>query len=136
MNDTLRCWKRAVSYEIGEKDEVLTFNGEPFTRQAPTPLEKSNGEICLKMLYIERKYKVQSAGLGKVCYDYKTENLDLKFDELIFEDEICVAVYHDGLIFLLSDGEDHCTEKYLGEMPTGPDQSVLFYDYYYLRVRE
>ena len=61
--------------------------------------------------------------------------LKIGFEELIFEGGKCIGVYHDELIFLIYHEKTYHQKKYLGEMITGPDQAVDFYDYCYLRCK-
>lgn len=133
--ENLTCWKLADA-SMSESD-TLKIGDRLYTRQAPTELEISNGTHGLEVLYIERKYKTQvcSPDHPRPYYDYKIEEQELRFEELIFEDERCIGVYHEGLVFMIYDERTYRQEKYLGEMPTGPDQSISFYDYYYLRAR-
>lgn len=133
--ENLICWKLADA-SMSESD-ALKIGDKLYTRQAPTELEIDNGSYALSVLYIERKYKTQvsSPDRPRPYYDYKSEEQPIRFDELIFEDERCIGVYHEGLVFMIYDESTYCREKYLGEMPTGPDQSISFYDYYYLRAR-
>ena len=130
------CWKSADP--SATEGEVLKIGDGVFTRVTPTALMLSNGKICLDVLYIERKYKTQvsTPDRPRPYYDYRIEEQTIPFDELVFnDDEICIGVYHEGLLFMIYDTSTHYREKYLGEMPTGPDQSISFYDYYYLRMR-
>lgn len=133
--ENLTCWKLADA-SVPESD-ALKIGDRLYTRQAPTELEISNGSHGLEVLYIERKYKTQvcSPDRPRPYYDYKIEEQELRFEELIFEDERCIGVYHEGLVFMIYDERTYRQEKYLGEMPTGPDQSISFYDYYCLRAR-
>ena len=134
MESNFKCWKTVDGSESAEQ-KVLQIDGEAYAFQNATEEEIQNGTFCLDNLYIERKYKTQVAGLGQVYYDMKSEMQELCFEELIFNGEICIGTYHDELVFLWNNEKTHYQEKYLGEMPTGPDQAITFYDYYYLRCK-
>ena len=136
MENDLKCWKPLDGGDADDR-EILRIGEEAYALFPPTELEIGNGRICLDHLYVERKYKTQVAGLGRVYYDMRSEVQEIPFEELIFrEDGICIGVYHDGLVFLIFNEKTYDQKKYLGEMPTGPDQSIEFYDYYYLRFKE
>ena len=134
MKRNFKCLKRSNGSD-GAGQTALTVDGEMYTLQDASEEEVKVGMLCLDKRYVERKYKTQVAGLGRVYYDMRSEMQELCFEELIFEGGECVGVYHDGLVFLFGDENTHYKEKYLGEMPTGPDQGIAFYDYYYLRFR-
>lgn len=136
MEREYKCWKTADEGDTA--GEVLIVDGKTYTHKAATELEIDNGGRCLAVLYVERKYKTQVCGPDhpRPYYDMRSEVHELRFEELIFnDDEICIGVYHEGLTFIIERTETHYQEKYLGEMPTGPDQAIEFYDYYYLRLR-
>jgi len=99
-----------------------------------TPEEIEAGKSSLDKWYVLRKYKKQVCGLhhNTPAYVFEMEDQELTFEELIFLKGECIGAYHDELIFLFDDKRTHYQEKYLGEMPTGPDQAIEFYDYYYL----
>lgn len=132
MENNFKCWKKVES-EV--KDNILRIDGEIYDLTEATEEEVENGNFCINNLYIERKYKTQVAGLGKVYYDMRSENLEIRFEELIFSGGKCIGIYHDGLVFLIYNEKTYYQEKYLGEMPTGPDSGIDFYDYYYLRCK-
>jgi len=134
MEGNFKCWKPFDGNEAVQS-KVLQIDREAYALQNATEEEVENGTACLDRWYIERKYKTQVAGLGQVYYDMKSEMRELCFEELIFNGGMCVGAYHDELIFLWSNEKTHYQEKYLGEMPTGPDQAITFYDYYYLRAK-
>ena len=134
MEGNFKCWKISNGNESAEQ-KILRIDADTYTVQDADAEEIGNGTYCIEKLYVERKYKTQVAGLGQVYYDMRSEMQELCFDELIFNGGICIGAYHDGLIFLIDNEKTHYQEKYLGEMPTGPDQSITFYDYYYLRFR-
>ena len=128
----LKCLKKANEGDT----EAMRIGENLYNLQDATEDEVEAGTLCLNKWYVERKYKTQVAGLGSVCYEMRSERQELRFDELIFNSGICIGAYHDGLIILFDDEKTHYQEKYLGEMPTAPDQSVTFYDYYYLRFKK
>lgn len=134
MKEELKCWKPINESETAQKN-FLYVDGAKYTLHSVSDGELENGKRCLEVMYVERKYKVQVAGLGQVYYEMRSENQELELKELIFKDGICIGAYHDELIFLWSDEKTHYQEKYLGEMPTGPDRAITFYDYYYLRYK-
>lgn len=134
MQTNLKCWKKAGEDPSDEKNSLQVGNEKYLLRDA-SDSEIALGKLCLEGWYVERKYKTQVAGLGRVYYEMRSDFCDLGFEELIFDGENFIGAYHDELIFLFDDAKTHYIEKYLGEMPTGADQSILFYDYYYLHSK-
>ena len=134
MGSNFRCLKPTNGIDDAEQ-AVVFLNGTAYTLQDAAEDEVRVGTYCLDKWYIERKYKTQVAGLGQVYYEMRSELQELCFEELIFCGGVCIGAYHDALVFLFDDEKTHDREKYLGEMPTGPDQGIAFYDYYYLHRR-
>ena len=132
MENNFKCWKEIDASNVTEQ-MVLSISGGTYALLPASKKDIEIGTPCLNWWYIEKKYKTQIAGLGQVYYDIKSEIQKLLFEELIFKGTECIGVYHDELIFIFDDNKTHYQEKYLGEMPTGPDQGIDFYDYYYLR---
>lgn len=135
MQNDFKCWKISEALSTDEQN-IIKIGKTDYSPQYADACEIKAGTRCLEKVYVERKYKTQVAGLGSVCYEMRSERQELRFDELIFNSGICIGAYHDGLIILFDDEKTHYQEKYLGEMPTAPDQSVTFYDYYYLRFKK
>ena len=134
MESNFKCWKIDDGSESAEQ-KVLRIAEETYALQDATEEEVGIGTRCLDCWYVERKYKTQVAGLGQVYYEMRSDVQELCYEELIFDAGMCIGAYHDELIFLWSNEKTHYQEKYLGEMPTGPDQAITFYDYYYLRCK-
>lgn len=134
MESVFKCWK-PVSEGDSTDERVIKIDGAAYTLQDATEEEIENGRFCLENLCIERQYKTQVAGLGRVYYDMRSEMPKIGFEELIFGDGKCIGVYHAELIFLIYHEKTHYQKKYLGEMITGPDRSVEFYDHFYLRCK-
>ena len=130
MENDLKCWKIT-----DEADAALCIGEEAYALQDATAEEAAVGTDCLEKWYAERQYKVQVAGLGSVYYEMRSEMQEFCFEELIFNNGECIGAYHDELVFLFDDEKTHYHKKYLGEMITGPDRSIEFYDYYYLHTR-
>ena len=102
------------------------------TKCDATPREIRAGMRCLEKWCVSRKYKKQVAGLhpGIPAYEIEMECHELAFEELIFMKGKCIGAYHDELVFLFDNEDTHHQEKYIGELPTGHDQSIEFIDYY------
>ncbi|MBQ8896681.1 MAG: hypothetical protein IJY88_07825 [Clostridia bacterium] len=102
-----------------------------------TEAEIEAGTRCLEKWYVLKKYKKQVAGLHRnvPAYIIEMEDHELSFEELIFMDGKCIGVYHDELVFLFDNKNTHHQEKYMGELPTGHDQSITFIDYYDLCIK-
>lgn len=123
--------------ERAETADALHIADSVYVPQDATEEEIKVGGRCLEQWLIERKYKTQicSPDRPRPYYDMVSEILPLRFEELIFDREKCIGVCRDGLVFIFEDKSTHYREKYLGEVPTSHDQSISFYDYYYLRVK-
>ena len=136
MRNSVKCWKTANEGDAKEQT-LLRIDGEIYALQDAIEEEIETGTHCLETWYVERKYKTQVCGPDhpRPYYDMKSERQELRFDELIFHRGVCIGAYHDGLLFLFEDPKTHYREKYLGEMPTGADQAITFYDYYYLYLK-
>ena len=134
MKSNFKCWKITDGSDVADQ-KVLMIDKESYALLPATEEEVTAGKLCLDRWYVERKYKTQTAGLGQVYYGMKSEIQELSFEELIFSNGECIGAYHDELVILFDNEKTHYREKYLGEMPTGPDQSISFYDYYYLRSK-
>lgn len=135
MEGNIKCRKIADESSIAEQ-MIIRIDKDAYALQNATEEEVKAGIRCLDKWYVERKYKTQVAGLGRVYYDMKSEMQELCFEELIFKGGECIGAYHDELVFLFDNEKTHYQKKYLGEMPTGPDQAIEFYDYYYLHFRD
>lgn len=134
MINNLVCLK-PISPSEASGDGALKIDGVFYAVSPATKRELECGSECLAAYFVERQYKTQVAGLGRVYYDMKSEAQELRFEELIFNGTECIGAYHDEMVFIFDDKATHYQQKYLGEMPTGPDQSISFYDYYYLRTK-
>ena len=129
----LKCLKKANEGDT----EAMRIGENLYNLQDATEDEVEAGTLCLNKWYVERKYKTQvcEPGRSSPYYDMRSENLEIRFEELIFSGGKCIGIYHDGLVFLIYNEKTYYQEKYLGEMPTGPDSGIDFYDYYYLRCK-
>ncbi|MBE6587560.1 MAG: hypothetical protein E7647_03995 [Ruminococcaceae bacterium] len=129
MEAIFKCWKITDESTTGIRIGTDAYASLPAAEE-----EIKAGALCLEKWYVERKYKTQvcTPDHPRPYYDIKSEIRSIRFEELIFKDSQCIGVCHDGLIMLFDDEKTHYREKYLGEMPTGHDQSITFYDYYYL----
>ena len=130
MENEYKCWKKAETDNNGEKS--LQVGEDTYTLQDATGKEIQLGLDCRNKWYVERKYKVQVAGLGQVYYEMRSEMQEIAFEELIFNHGQCIGAYHDGLVFLFDDEKTHYRQKYLGSVPISYDQEIDYYDYYYL----
>ena len=134
MERDFKCWRKVSgSNVVGQR--CFSIGTDAYVFQNATEEEAETGARCLNEWYVERRYKTQIAGLGRIYYDMRSEMQELHFEELIFNDGECIGAYHDEIVFLFNDEKTHYAEKYLGEMPTGPDQGIAFYDYYYLHSK-
>lgn len=134
MADNYRCWKLAQACDDNEQ-KVLCIGDKIYTLQDVTGKEIRLGTDCLCKWFMDRKYKTQVAGLGRVYYEIRSEFQNLSFEELIFSDGECIGVYHDELVFLFDDEKTRSQKKYLGSVPTGHDQEIDYYDYYDLKSK-
>ena len=130
-----KCWKAVA--DVDGAEAVLRIESDIYALREATADEVCVGRRCLENWYLLRKYKTQvcSPDHPRPYYDFKDEVCEIGFGELIVREGCCIGVYHEGLVFLFEQPSTHYRQKYLGEMPTGPDQAIEFYDYYYLRVK-
>ena len=133
MESNFKCWKMTDGSDADEQ-KIIHIDGVAYALLFATEEEVEIGTRCLNQWYVERKYKTQVCGPDhpRPYYDMKSEMQELCFEALIFCRGECIGAYHDELIFLFGNEKTHYREKYLGEMPIGPDQAITFYDYYYL----
>ena len=133
MSD-FKCLKKTNE---NDAEKAVRIGDSLYTLQAATEDEWKAGTLCLGKWHVERKYKTQvcEPGRSSPYYEMKSEWQEIAFEELIFDGGKCIGAYHDELIFLFGDEKTHSHEKYLGEMKTGYDQGIDFYDYYDLRAR-
>lgn len=133
MESKYICWQIAqVSDDCEQK--TLPIGEDTYTLQDAAGKQIRLGTDCLGKWYVERKYKTQVAGLGRVYYEMRSEIQKLSFEELIFKGGACIGVYHDELVFLFDDEKTHYQKKYLGSIPISHDQEIDYYDYYYLHA--
>lgn len=133
MENDYKCWKIAPDSDPGE-EKTLRVGEDTYTLQDAAGEEIRIGTGCISTWYVERKYKVQVAGLGRVYYEMRSEMQKISFEELIFNHGQCIGAYHDELIFLFDDEKTHDQQKYLGSVPISHDQEIDYYDYYYLHL--
>lgn len=133
MEKEYKCWKISPNSDPGE-EKVLRVGEDTYTLQDAAGKEIRIGTGCISAWYVERKYKVQVAGLGRVYYEMRSEMQEIAFEELIFDHGQCIGAYHDELVFLFDDEKTHYRQKYLGSVPISHDQEIDYYDYYYLHA--
>ena len=129
----LKCLKKANEGDT----EAMRIGENLYNLQDATEDEVEAGTLCLNKWYVERKYKTQVCEPGRCSpyYDMRSEMQELSFEELIFNGGECIGAYHDELVFLFDNEDTHHQEKYIGELPTGHDQSIEFIDYYDLYTK-
>lgn len=131
-----KCWKLINdNYETNEK--TLKISTNTFAQLIATEEEINIGEKILTIYDIEKEYKVQvcSPEHPRPYYEMRTIIETVPFEELIFDDNECIGICHEELVFLFNDIKKYNQAKYLGEMIVGPDNSISFYDYYHLKVK-
>lgn len=134
MEGNYRCWKAAQA-DAGSEQKVLRLGEESFTLQDATEEQIRQGAERLCNWYLERKYKTQVAGLGRVYYEMRSEYQNFVFEELIFSGGQCIGACHDELVFLFDDEKTHSQKKYLGSVPVSHDQQIDYYDFYELHFK-
>ena len=99
--------------------------------------EIESGKRAIEKWYVTKKYETQKCGPQSPHPWYETvmEDHDLEFEELIFKDGKCVGAYYGEKVFIFDKKDTHFQKTHLGEMPISQDQSIEFYDYYYLCER-
>ena len=134
MEKEYKCWKIAPNSDPGE-EKVLRVGEDTYTLQDAAGKEIRIGTGCISTWYVERKYKVQVAGLGRVYYEMRSEYQNFVFEELIFSGGQCIGACHDELVFLFDDEKTHSQKKYLGSVPVSHDQQIDYYDFYELHFK-
>ena len=137
MYKTVKCYKNLALAEVGNR-MVLHVGERFYLLTAATMDEIKKGNEFLAAWRVERQYRVQVCGPDspRPYYDWRSEAVEIPFEELIFSDGECIGIYHEECVLLFGDPKTHRTPKWLGELITGPDSSVDVYDYYLLIQNE
>jgi len=129
----MKCWKIIDKSKVA-KQQVIHVGTNTYALQATTEEEIKEGSICQNEWCVERQYEVQVCGLDtpRPYWDKRSEQQSIPFEELIFCDGECLGIYHAECIMLFDNKKTHRQEKYLGEVPLGPESSHYEYEYYCL----
>ena len=132
IEDNPKCWKITDNSADGA---VITIGDNHYTQQTATDMEMVDGELCLAEWVVEREYMVQSCGPDspRAYCDWRSEMLEIPFEELVFCDGECIGICHNECVMLFDDESTHRRKKWLGEIITGPDMGIDVYDYYNLK---
>ena len=137
MTDDMKCWKVIDKSKVTDQT-VIHIGTNMYALQVATKEEIKEGNICQKEWYVERQYEVQRCGLysPRPYWEKRSEQQSILFEELIFCGGECMGIYHAECIMLFDNEKTHRQEKYLGEIPLGPESSHYLYDHYTLKEIE
>lgn len=133
MKNNVKCWKNIDKIEENWQ-KTIHVGSNDFALKVATEEEIKKGSACLKQWIVEKRYEVLTSGLNVSTpyINWKTERVEIAFEELIFYNGECVGICHEECIMLFNDKSTHLCKKFLGEFPTGPDRTRYVYDYYEL----